>query len=88
MKRRLTNLFIALDQFLFCLVTLGHSSPDETLCAAAWRWDVQGKPFGWLRRVLDTLFWFDKDHCMNAYISELNSRHLPRIYPDSRSQYK
>lgn len=43
MKRRALNLLIALDQFLFVLVTLGHASPDETLSAAAYRWEAKGK---------------------------------------------
>ena len=35
MRRRLLNILIALDQFVYVLLTLGHGSPDETLSAAA-----------------------------------------------------
>ena len=57
MKQRILNVLIALDQFLFCLATLGHSSPDETLSAAAWRWEQAGKLRGRvLRPLIDALF--------------------------------
>ena len=82
MKRRILNVLIALDQFLFCLATLGHSSPDETLSAAAWRWEQAGK---WRGRVLcpliDALFLpFERDHCQTAYLSEKHGLHLPPEY--------
>ena len=80
MKKRILNLLIALDQFLFCLVTLGASDPDETLSAAAWRWDTMGHPMGWLRPVIDRLFWLQPDHCMNAYLAERHRRQLPAAY--------
>ena len=34
MRRRLLNILIALDQFVYVLLTLGHGSPDETMSAA------------------------------------------------------
>ncbi len=43
LKRRILNLLIALDQFLFSLVTLGHASPDETISAWAWRAESMGR---------------------------------------------
>lgn len=71
MTRRALNLLIALDQFLFCLVTLGASNPDETLSAASWRWETEGRRIGKvLRPLIDTLFWFDKDHCWMSFLSE------------------
>lgn len=35
MKQRLLNLFIALDQLAWVVLTLGKGSPDETISAAA-----------------------------------------------------
>ena len=70
MKRRALNLLIALDQFAFCILTLGHSDPDETMSSAAYRMEMDGKPFGFMRPVIDALFWFDPDHCKNSYLTE------------------
>ena len=82
MKRRILNVLIALDQFLFCLATLGHSSPDETLSAATWRWEKSGKLVGRvLCPLIDALFLpFERDHCYRAYIAEQRGLHLPPEY--------
>lgn len=82
MKRRILNVLIALDQFLFCLATLGHSSPDETLSAAAWRWEQSGKLVGRvLRPLIDKLFsLLERDHCHQAWLSEKTGAHLPPEY--------
>ena len=81
MKQRALNLLIALDQFLYVLITVGHGSPDETLSAASWRWEVAGKWQGKiLRPLIDTLLWFDPEHCWNSYQSEVLKRHLPKEY--------
>lgn len=73
MKRRLLNVLIALDQFLYVLITLGNGHPDETMSAAAWRLEQadkwQGKLF---RPIIDVLFWFDKNHCQKAYYAEVH----------------
>lgn len=84
MKRRILNVLIALDQFLFCLATLGHSSPDETLSAAAWRWEQSKKLRGRvLCPLIDALFLpFERDHCQMAYLSELRGLHLPPEYQE------
>lgn len=84
MKQRILNVLIALDQFLFCLATLGRSSPDETLSAAAWRWEQAGKLRGRiLCPLIDALFLpFERDHCQMAYLSELHGLHLPKEYQE------
>ena len=81
MKRRLLNLLIAVDQFFWVLLTLGNGSPDETISAALWRMEMQGKWAGRLfRPVVDTLFFFDPDHCRNAYNAEFRNLQLPESY--------
>ena len=81
MKRRALNLLIALDQFVFCLLTLGHSYPDETISAWAWRAESAGKWQGkLLRPLIDAIFWFDPDHCMSSFISEVRRSQLPKDY--------
>lgn len=72
MKRRILNLLISIDQLIYVVVTLGDGSPDETMSSAAWRLEQDGRLAGKLfRPVIDTLFWFDKDHCQTSYESEL-----------------
>lgn len=75
MKRRLLNLLIALDQFLFCVVCLGDSFPDETASSAAYRLEQQRHWAGRLfRPLIDTLFFFEPEHCRKAYESEVTRR--------------
>lgn len=70
--RRLLNLLVALDQFVFCVITLGDSDPDETMSAAAYRLELQGRLQGRIfRPLIDGLFFvWQKDHCAKAYRSE------------------
>lgn len=73
MKRRILNLLVAFDQFAYCLITLGHSNPDWTLSASAWRWEQQGKwPHKFLRQLIDALFFFDPEHCYASYLKEVS----------------
>lgn len=62
-------MLIALDQFLFCVLSLGRYHPDITLSAQAYIWDITGKR-SWPRRVIDALFFWQGGHCRLAYISE------------------
>lgn len=72
LKRRLLHLLIALDQLVYVLITLGNGNPDETLSAAAWRLERDGKLAGRVfRPLIDALFWFDPQHCRNSYESEV-----------------
>ena len=72
------NVLIAVDQVGN---TLLGGSPDETLSARAYRTEQQGKVFGrFFRPLIDTLFWFDPDHCKSAYNSELRKLQLPGVY--------
>lgn len=82
MKLRLLNLLIALDQFIYVLVTLGAGSPDETLSAAAYRTEQKGKLLGRLfRPIIDFLFYFaERKHCEKAFKAELNRSQLPKDY--------
>ena len=82
MKRRVLNLLIALDQFLYVLLTFGHGSPDETLSAASWRWERAGKWQGrLLRPLIDFIFLpVERDHCRQSFEAELRKAHLPEAY--------
>jgi hypothetical protein len=84
LKSRALNMLIALDQCLFCLITLGNSHPDETISAAAWRWEADGHWRGrLLRPAIDFLFSpLEPDHCYASWLSEKNGGHLPPSYRD------
>ncbi|GIX31364.1 MAG: hypothetical protein KatS3mg124_1836 [Porticoccaceae bacterium] len=87
MKRRLLHLLIALDQLLWVALTLGKGYPDETISAAAWRLERQGKLAGrLLRPLLDAIFApLERDHCRLSYESELVRAQLPPSYTLDRS---
>lgn len=70
----LLKLLIALDQLLNA--ALG-GWPDETLSSAAHRAHAQGKPAGFLRNVIDALFFWQPDHCRRAYRAEQLRRQSP-----------
>ena len=82
MRRRLVNILIALDQLVYVLATLGDGYPDETISAAAWRMEQEGKLAGRvLRPVIDLLARpFEQGHCHAAYVSEILRGQLPDEY--------
>lgn len=70
--RRLINFLICIDQLVFSVISLGNSAPDETISAYAYRAELQGKWQGKLfRPLIDTLMFFDKDHCRRAHEAEV-----------------
>lgn len=73
------NFLIAIDQAINCLIKLsdGWGKPDETLSARAYRLRYKHP---WLIRSIDTIFFWDKDHCFESYLSELLRKHLPHSY--------
>ena len=74
MKTYLLNILVAIDQLG---TTLVGGWPDETLSSYAWRLEMQGKPFGFMRRVIDALFFWQEDHCRNAWLIEMRRKQVP-----------
>ena len=73
MWQYIKNVLIAFDQVLnaiFC------GMPDETLSARAFRLEKE-RGRKWPRILIDLLLWFDKDHCHQSYISEIERKQLP-----------
>ena len=68
---RLVNVLLALDCFLFSVLTLGRSYPSESFSSAAYRAESMGKVYGKARPVIDWLFGLlgQKRHCQTAYFS-------------------
>lgn len=67
------NILICLDQL--CNTLLG-GYPDETLSSRAYRLDVS-QINSLPRKLIDTLLWFDTNHCEESFISERIGRQLP-----------
>lgn len=88
MKQRILHILIALDQLAWVLVTLGKGSPDETISAASWRMEQEGKLAGRILRPLIDVFFYivtfgrDRAHCLTAYESERTRRQLPAYYQE------
>jgi hypothetical protein len=74
MRARILRVLIALDIFIFALITLGSSHRNETISAAAYSLEKDGKWQGKLfRPLIDTfLSILEKDHCYTSWLSECN----------------
>lgn len=70
----LFNVWVAIDQLATALL---GGWPDETLSSYAWRLEKQGKFFGFTRRLIDALFFWQEAHCYNAMKAEMERRQLP-----------
>jgi hypothetical protein len=67
------RVLIALDQFIN--VAICNGEPDETMSSAAYRMERDGHFWGFMRKVIDFLFYpLQRDHCRAAYESELLRR--------------
>jgi hypothetical protein len=81
MKKRFLNLLIAIDQLLWVVITLGGGYPDETISAAMYRYEMDGKLIGKIfRPIIDKLFWFHEKHCENSFLNEIGDMQLPDSY--------
>ena len=61
--------------------TIGYA--DETLSARSWRTHRDGKPLGFLRYIIDALFYWqqwDMTHCRRAYEQEITRAGFPPEY--------
>ena len=77
MRGYLYHLAIALDQLLNA--TLGGYA-DETLSSRAYRRASVAQPkrrWRWAYKSINTLFFWQPDHCRGAYEMEAQRRHLP-----------
>ena len=71
----LLQLFVAIDQLGNALIG-GYA--DETISSRAYRAEFNGKRWGKIwRPVIDKVFFFQKNHCEKAFVSE----HLRLQFP-------
>jgi hypothetical protein len=76
----MTQFLIAFDQMVNTLVYIsgdGFGYADETLSARAWRLREQSS---WPYKAINWLFFWQKDHCKNAYYEEVHNKQLPQDY--------
>lgn len=72
------NILIAFDQFV---VTIFGGWPDETISSYAYRLYWQKKIAGLiLYPAINKLFFWQENHCRNAYIAERSRTQLPPIF--------
>lgn len=69
MKFRISQTLVALDQLANALLLGGWA--DETISSRAYR------EYPRLAKFIDFIFWFDKDHCYESYVSEQLRMQLP-----------
>ena len=70
MKQRVFNILLALDHFVFALVTLGNVKPFEMMSSALWSLEQDGRAIGQLLRPMvdAALFIFTGPaHCRKSY---------------------
>lgn len=77
----LKNFLIGQDQAFNCLIKLsdGWGRPDEMLSARAWRLREEHPA---LKRWIERLFFWDKDHCKECYEIELARSQQVDCYDD------
>ena len=82
MLRYILNILIAIDQLVNTMI---GGYPDETLSAAAWFGEQQGKLVPRIMRpVIDFIFWpIERDHCAKAFRAERKGLQLPEGYRDN-----
>lgn len=71
----LYNLLIAIDQLLNVLICNG--SPYETMSSVSYRMEQEGRFWGFLRPIIDTIFspW-EHEHCKKSYESFYARTHM------------
>lgn len=85
-KESFYQFIIALDQFCNCFIGILYNLfpvkepeifyADETMSSHCWRWYISGK-YIIPRKVVDTIFFFDKNHCEESYMSEKKRNQAP-----------
>ena len=72
LRQRILIVLIATDHMAFALITLGNCKRGETISAAAWALDQNGKLQGRIfRPFIDWIFTrIERNHCQVSWLSE------------------
>jgi len=68
---------IAIDQYINALFG-GYA--DETISARAYRMSLINPKWNYIRKFIDSIFFFDKNHCRESWIAEYQKHQLPPEY--------
>lgn len=75
----LYQLLVCIDQLINVLIGLLFNNKawaDETMSACAYRYEIENNRT-WARKLIDTLFFFQHEHCKTSYESEVHQRQMP-----------
>ena len=72
-KNHLWQCVLTIDQAANVFLFFGWA--DETLSARCWRLHYSYKFWAVARRVVDAIFFFEKNHCWKAFLNEVHNRH-------------
>ena len=75
------QILVAIDQLVN---TIFGGFADETISARSHRAYLEGKR-KWLRNLINAIFFFQEDHCREAYESEIFRQQYPEEYRSGRS---
>lgn len=73
LKQYILNILIAFDQLINTLI-LGQ--PNETISSRAWRCKDSSSFWKFMRKLIDTIFFWQKDHCYNSFIAEVERHQI------------
>lgn len=70
------QILVAVDQLINTIIG-GYA--DETLSARIWRHHLKGE-YTWVMKIVNMIFFWQENHCKEAYESELYRRQYPEQY--------
>ena len=73
LKQYVLNILIAFDQLVNALI-LGQ--PNETISSRAWRCKDTSSFWKFMRKLIDTIFFWQKDHCYYSFIAEVERHQI------------
>lgn len=71
---KIMQIIIAFDQLIN---TILGGMADETISSRAHRNRYKNWRWRFMRRLIDGLFFWQKDHCHQSYLAELDRKQLP-----------
>ena len=67
LKQRMLRLLTSFDAFAFAVMCMGNVKQGECASSAAWDCLLHGRWQGGFVRVIDSIFFFDPNHCANSW---------------------